>query len=92
LQEEHRDVIMRDLRFSRLWRFKSRSSELCSDMVEYQRFRRAVVHFIFRVKGRWRQHGPSKRSYPTTSLHDITTLTMKAVWTSETLVSYHINT
>jgi hypothetical protein len=38
---------------------------------------------------RWRQHGPLKRWYPTTTLHGVTTLKMEAAWTSETLVSYH---
>jgi hypothetical protein len=38
---------------------------------------------------RWRQHGPPKRWYPTTTLHGVTTQKMDAAWTSETLVSYH---
>jgi hypothetical protein len=47
---------------------------------------------------RWRQHGPPKRWYPTTTLHGVTTqkistwifiLKMEAACTSETLVSYH---
>jgi hypothetical protein len=38
---------------------------------------------------RWRQNGPLKRWYPTTTLHGVTTLKMEIKWTSETLVSYH---
>jgi hypothetical protein len=40
----------------------------------------------------WRQHGPLKRQYHTTSLHGFTTQQMKAAWTSETSVSYRITT
>jgi hypothetical protein len=38
---------------------------------------------------KWRQHGPPKCWYPTTTLHGFATLKMEAAWTSETLVSYH---
>jgi hypothetical protein len=48
-----------------------------SDVVGYRHFRR------------WRQQDPLKRQYPTTALHEVTTLKMEAAWTSETLVPYH---
>jgi len=38
---------------------------------------------------RWKQHGSSKRWYPTTTLRGVTTLKMEASGTFETLVSYH---
>jgi hypothetical protein len=38
---------------------------------------------------RWRNHGPLKRWYPTTTLHSLTTHKIDAAWTFETLVSYH---
>jgi hypothetical protein len=41
---------------------------------------------------KWRQQGPPKRRYPTTSLHGVTTQNMEAAWTSEILVSYHVTT
>jgi hypothetical protein len=39
---------------------------------------------------KWRQCGPPKCWYPTTSLHGMITQTTEALWTSETSVSYHI--
>jgi hypothetical protein len=46
-----------------------------------------------KLSWRWRQLGPPKRWYPTTSLHSDTTqkttLKMEAEWTSEMFVSYH---
>jgi hypothetical protein len=36
---------------------------------------------------RWSQHGPPKRWYPTTTLHDMAILNMEKVRTSETSVS-----
>jgi hypothetical protein len=80
---------VRDLRLSQRWIFKSRSSGL----------------WLCVALWRWRQHGPPKRCYPTTSLHgDITrrprleSLSKPhslhpedgAAWSSETLASYHI--
>jgi hypothetical protein len=43
---------------------------------------------------RWRQNGPPKGWYPTTTLHDATTQKMKmeSAWPSETLVSYVMST
>jgi hypothetical protein len=41
---------------------------------------------------RWREHGSPKCRYPTISIHGVTTQKMEAAWTSETSVSYHINT
>jgi hypothetical protein len=46
-------------------------------------------HYMASQPRIWRQHGPLKRWYPTTTLHDVTTQNMEAAWTSETLVSYH---
>jgi hypothetical protein len=45
-------------------------------------------HYMASKPRRWRQHGSLERWYPTT-LHGVTTQKMEAVWTSETLVSYH---
>jgi hypothetical protein len=42
---------------------------LCSDVVGYQRFGSPS---IFTSPSRWRQHGPPKRSFPTTALHGVT--------------------
>jgi len=54
---------------------------------------------------RWREHGPLKRRYPTSTPHDVTTqkamtwdstyhftLKMEGAWTTETSVSYHKTT
>jgi hypothetical protein len=46
-------------------------------------------HYTASQLRRWRQHGPLRRWYPTTTLHGVTTQKMEAAWTSETLVSYH---
>jgi len=44
----------------------------------------------------WRQQDPPKRHYPPTSIHDVRAqrwrVNIEAAWTSETSVSYHINT
>jgi hypothetical protein len=49
-------------------------------------------HYSTSQPTRWRQHGPLKRWYPTTTLHGVTTQKMEAARTSETLVSYTNNT
>jgi hypothetical protein len=49
-------------------------------------------HYTASQPRRWRQHGPLKRWYTTTTLHGVTTQKMEAVRTSETLASYHNTT
>jgi hypothetical protein len=49
-------------------------------------------HYTVSQPRRWRQHGPLKRRYPTTTLHGVTTQKMETAWTSETSVSYHNTT
>jgi len=51
-----------DLRFSRLWRFESMSSEL---------WRCAVLRYEITSPWRWRQRGPQKHWYPTATLHGV---------------------
>jgi hypothetical protein len=50
--------LMRDSRFSRRRRFKSRSCRLWHRAVMRQDTKRFGDHTAFRVKWRWRQHGP----------------------------------
>jgi hypothetical protein len=49
-------------------------------------------HYTASQHRRWRQHGPQKRWYPTTTQHGVTTQKMEAAWIFETLVSYHNTT
>jgi len=49
-------------------------------------------HYTVSSPWRWRQHGPPKRWYCTTSLQGVYTLKMVAESSSETMVSYHIAT
>jgi hypothetical protein len=49
-------------------------------------------HYTVSQARRWRQQCPTKRRYPTTSLHGVTNQNMVAVLSSETSVSYHITT
>jgi hypothetical protein len=46
-------------------------------------------HYTALEPRKWRQHGPLKRRYPTTTLYSVTTQKMEAALTSETSVSYH---
>jgi len=64
---KHMELI-RDPRFSRRWRFKSRSSGLWS---------RVMINDI--TAWRWRQQDPPKLWYPTTSLHCVT-IQETAIW------------
>jgi hypothetical protein len=49
-------------------------------------------HYTMSQPWRWRQQSPPKHLYPTSSLHDVTTLKMEAAKSSETLVPYLITT
>jgi hypothetical protein len=49
-------------------------------------------HYTESQRRRWRQRGPLKRRYPTTSLHGVTEQKMEAAWVAETSVSYHVTT
>jgi hypothetical protein len=49
-------------------------------------------HYTASQPRRWRQHGPLKRWYPTTTLHGVTAQKMEAAWTFEALVSYRNTT
>jgi hypothetical protein len=62
----------------------------CSVVVGYQRFGGQCCLYLqgedsSQEGRRWRQQGPLKCWYPTTTLHG---LKMEAAWSSETLVSY----
>jgi hypothetical protein len=61
------------LRLSRRWCFKSRSSDLWRRVMLWYYTNVSEDHAvsIFRVKRRWRHHGPLKRWYPTTTLHGV---------------------
>jgi hypothetical protein len=60
--------LVRDLRCSRRWRFKSRYSEL-----------RCRVVLLWIPPWRWKQYGHLKHWYPITTLHDLTTQ-KKSTW------------
>jgi hypothetical protein len=88
-------------RFSRKWCFKSWSSELWRRVVLWQEDGGSIdlwnvsilpQQYTVSQAGRWWQHGPLKRRYPTTTLHGVTTQKMEGAWTSEKLVSYYHNT
>jgi hypothetical protein len=53
-------------------------------------FRILSHHYAVSEPWRWKQYGPPKLSYPITSLRGVRTLKMEAVWSSETLLTYHI--
>jgi hypothetical protein len=49
-------------------------------------------HYTASQPRRWRQHGPLKRRYPTTTLHGVITQKLEAAWTSEGILPQHYTT